>query len=296
MQPPRYSDRSILRSAVRRADVSAPHGVSVRRGYPARMAEMTRRSLVAALPVALVAGLAGCTPVPAPHGSAPPPAPSGGTTTSKAAFPTASSTPGFDRTAHSLDDPSSRWIVVDKRRPLTPRRYAPPDLVAVPVPHTNPPILRKAAAGAVVALFAAAASERRLALASNSTYRPYSDQQQVYAGDRQNLGRTEADRLTLRPGYSEHQTGFAIDIGTVSGHCDLNACLGNEPEGRWLAANAWRFGFVLRYPADREHVTGIEYEPWHFRYLGASLARELHETKVQTLEEFFGLPPSPSYA
>ncbi len=257
------------------------------------MSQVTRRTVAIGLPALLAAGLAGCSFV-------------GGTsgTTTRAASPARASTPvptptptptpTFDTSAHSIDDPSSEWVVVNKRRPLNPKTYE-PDVVTVPVEHTNPPLLRPVVSAAVVALFHAAKVEHGLELASNSTYRPYSDQKSVYDTDVSNLGKKEADRLTLRPGYSEHQTGLAIDIGTLSGTCDLDACLGKRPEGTWLAGNAWRFGFLLRYPSDREHETGIEYEPWHFRYVGKPLARELHETRVQTLEEFFGLPASPDY-
>jgi D-alanyl-D-alanine carboxypeptidase len=207
---------------------------------------------------------------------------------------TPSPTPTFDRSARSLSDPASLWVVVDKRRPLQPKTFVPPDLVAVPVAHTNPPRLRAAASSAVVALFHAATAAH-VPLASNSTYRPYSDQQRIYTADKARLGLAGADRLTARPGYSEHQTGLAIDIGTASGRCDLNPCFGGTPQGRWLVKNAWTFGFVLRYPRGEEAVTGIEFEPWHFRYVGRKLARELHETRIPTLEQYFGLPASPDY-
>jgi D-alanyl-D-alanine carboxypeptidase len=64
----------------------------------------------------------------------------------------------------------------------------------------------------------------------------------------------------------------------------------------WLAANAYRFGFILRYPQGLENITGYEYEPWHFRYVGVALATEMHKEGVQTLEQFFGLPAAPNYA
>lgn len=250
----------------------------------------TRGAALALACTSLVAGLSGCASAPPPHArltvapvmqspSVPAPAP----------------TPTFDRSAHSLSDPSSLWVVVDKLRPLQPKTYAPSDLVDVPVAHTNPPRLRAAAARAVEALFRSAAAAH-VPVASNSTYRPYPDQQRVYAGDELHLGRAGADRLTARPGYSEHQTGLAIDIGTASGHCDLAACFADTAQGKWLVKNAWRFGFLLRYPKGFEQITGFQYEPWHFRYVGEPLARELHVTHTATLEQFFGLPPAPSYS
>ena len=192
----------------------------------------------------------------------------------------------FDRVAHSLDDPMSIWVVVNKLRPLTPQDFEPPDLVDVPVEYTNEPLLRQEASDAVVAMFQAAFDEAGLELASNSAYRSYAAQENVYDGD---------DLTTARPGFSEHQTGLTIDIGPLSGECSLNECLAELPEGIWLRDNAWRFGFILRYPADKTAVTGYSFEPWHFRFVGVPLATEMHETGVVTLEEFFGLPAAPDY-
>lgn len=192
----------------------------------------------------------------------------------------------FDRAAHSLDDPASIWVVVNKLRPLNPQDYEPVDLVEVPVEHTNEPLLRREASDAVVAMFQAAFDEAGLELASNSAYRSFSAQENVYDGD---------DLTTARPGFSEHQTGLTIDIGALSGECSLEECFGETPEGIWLRDNAWRFGFILRYPADQTQVTGYSFEPWHFRYVGVDLATEMHEKGVNTLEVFFGLPPAPEY-
>jgi D-alanyl-D-alanine carboxypeptidase len=77
--------------------------------------------------------------------------------------------------------------------------------------------------------------------------------------------------------------------------CALQACFADTPQGLWLAANAWKYGFMLRYPNGKTPITGYEFEPWHYRYVGLELAAELHTTGIQTLEEFFGLPPAPTY-
>lgn len=202
------------------------------------------------------------------------------------ATPEPSAPPTFDKTARSIDDPNSIWVVVDKLRPLQPQDYTPPDLVDVPVAHTWEPLMRQEASDAIVRMFAAARDEAGLYLASNSAYRSYQTQVDIYDGN---------DSLTARPGYSEHQTGLVMDIGAESGRCSLDACFGETPEGQWLAANAWRFGFLLRYPADKTPVTGYEFEPWHYRYIGTDLAAEMHDTGVTTLEEYFGLPAAPNY-
>ena len=197
--------------------------------------------------------------------------------------------------ALSIDDPASLWVVVNKARPLGEPGYVPADLVSVPVAHTFDPLLRSEASAATVDLFAAASAEAGLALASTSAYRGFSVQERIYAGFVARSGQAFADTTSAREGHSEHQTGLAVDIAASSGRCTLNACFGETAEGRWLASEAWRFGFLLRYPADKAAVTGFAYEPWHFRYVGVNLATTLHDSGVRTLEEHFGLPAAPGY-
>jgi len=187
-------------------------------------------------------------------------------------------------------------VVVNKSRALNPKSYVPADLVYPDVPYVNHQPLRREAAAALVALFAAAHSEAGLRLSVQSAYRSYDMQLRVYNQDVAAHGGTYADTDTARSGTSEHQTGLAVDISAVPASCSLDACFGTTPQGRWLAANAWRFGFLLRYQADKVAVTGYTYEPWHFRYVGVDLATQLHKTGVTTLEEFFGVPGGTAYA
>lgn len=211
--------------------------------------------------------------------------------------PTPIPTPTFDATAQSIDDPNSYWVVADKLRPLNPSDWEPPDLVEVPVAYANQPYLRQAASDAVVAMFAAFSAESGgLQMQSQSAYRSYSSQESVYAGWVSSLGQAGADLTSARPGYSEHQTGLSIDVSASPATCSLEQCFGDTVQGQWLAAEAWRFGFTVRYPNGKTDVTGYEYEPWHMRYVGLELAAELHNTGILTLEEFFGLPAAPDYA
>jgi D-alanyl-D-alanine carboxypeptidase len=253
--------------------------------------------VVAFLTTVLVNGFTGTEPTTASPDNTPTavPAPTEPPRPSPTASPEPAPAPSFDRTARSIDDPDSIWVVVDKLRPLTPTDYTPADLVDVPVTFANPPQLRQEASDAVVSLFAAFAAETGLAMQSQSAYRSFEAQTRVYDGDVATLGRAGADLSTARPGTSEHQTGLTIDISALPGDCSLSACFGDTPHGKWLAANAWRFGFLLRYPADKVEITGYEFEPWHYRYLGIELATEMHNTGVSTLEEFFGLPAAPGY-
>ncbi len=250
----------------------------------------------AAVALAGILLLAACaTPRdPVPPAGAPSTTPS--PTRSATPTPTPTPTPTFDRAARSVDDPASLWVVSNKLRPLDPLDYAPADIVRVQVPHTNEPFLRAEAAAAVEAMFAAAEAEAGLRLQSLSTYRSYSTQVRVYTDIVATRGQDYANRRSARPGHSEHQTGLAVDIGSVPAACSLDPCFGDTAHGQWLAANAWRFGFLLRYPEGLTPITGFDYEPWHYRYVGPELAAELHETGIRTLEEFFGLPPAPDYA
>jgi D-alanyl-D-alanine carboxypeptidase len=212
-----------------------------------------------------------------------------------AATPAPTPTPTFDKAAASVDDPTSLWVVANKSRALDPVTYVPPDLVLPPVGNVNGQPVRKPVSDALVEMFDAAESEAGLSLTLQSGYRSYDTQVSVYDDDVASHGQAYADTDTARPGHSEHQTGLAVDISAASGDCTLDACFGQTPEGKWLAANAWRFGFLLRYPADKVAITGYTYEPWHFRYIGMPLAAELHKTGVTTLEEFFGVPGGTTY-
>ncbi|MFF1571429.1 M15 family metallopeptidase [Leifsonia sp. NPDC058292] len=212
--------------------------------------------------------------------------------------PTATPTPtviAFDKTAQSVDDPASPWVVVNKPRQLNPVGYVPADLVFPGVTYMNRQPMRQQTADALLALFAAGRAEAGLEFSVQSAYRAYDSQVRVYDDDVARNGRVYADTDTARPGHSEHQTGLAVDISAVPAKCSLDACFAQTPQGVWLAANAYRFGFLLRYPADKVAVTGFTFEPWHFRFVGVPLATELHRTGVTTLEEFFGVPGGTQY-
>jgi len=197
--------------------------------------------------------------------------------------------PAFDRGVRSIDDPNSTWVVVNKLRPLQPIAYAPGDLVDI----GGGMQLRAEAAQAVTALRAEAAAAG-LDVAVQSAFRSFEYQQGLFGNATARFGVPGAELRSARPGFSEHQTGLAVDVG--GGGCDIERCFGDTAEGRWVVANAYRTGFLVRYPAGSEPVTGYQYEPWHLRYVGPELAAEMHATGVATLEEFFGLPPAPQYA
>ena len=132
-----------------------------------------------------------------------------------------------------------------------------------------------------------------------SSYRTTEMQESLYSnkvsrlldqGYSQQEAETEADRWVAVPGTSEHQLGLAVDIVAES-YPVLDEQQANTPEQKWLMENAYRYGLILRYPADKCHLTGIGYEPWHYRYVGKEAAKQMYDTGL-CLEEYLGEPGS----
>ena len=181
------------------------------------------------------------------------------------------------------DDSILRLINAEYRLPDD---YTPPNLVLpdVSLGSQNPDAelrLRAEAARALEAMFATAKTEANLDLQLASGYRPYSTQAAIYSS----AGGSNQSLVAV-PGGSEHQSGLGADIKRQDFVCRLEECFGNQPEGVWTAANAHRFGYVLRYPEGKEDKTGISYKAWHFRYVGKDLAEILHEENL-VLEEYY---------
>jgi len=117
-----------------------------------------------------------------------------------------------------------------------------------------------------------------------SGYRSHQLQTVYYSNYVRVSGEAEANKFSARPGQSEHQTGLAFDLASTSNSCYLETCFGDSEAGKWLATHAHEYGFTLRYPADKTDITGYQYEPWHFRYVGKDLAGALHQSGL-TLDE-----------
>lgn len=129
-----------------------------------------------------------------------------------------------------------------------------------------------------------------------SAYRSYADQESTYAYWVSQYGDAAlADTVSARAGFSEHQTGLAVDIGQDDGACTLATCFSNTAAGRWAEANAASFGFIVRYPQGKDATTGFSWEPWHLRYVGTEIAGAMRSAGTATLEEYFGLPAAPGY-
>ncbi len=117
-----------------------------------------------------------------------------------------------------------------------------------------------------------------------NSYRSYIDQKIIYNDYVARDGQLMADTYSARPGYSEHQSGLAIDVNSLDQNWE------NTPEGKWLSANCYKYGFIIRYPKGKEDITGYMYEPWHIRYVGKDLAEKLYNNgNWLTLEEYLGI-------
>jgi D-alanyl-D-alanine carboxypeptidase len=177
-------------------------------------------------------------------------------------------------------------LLIGPNHPIS-RCYIPANLVAVIPGQTH--TLAQEAADAFHLLMAAALDEGIRGLRLISAYRDYATQASLFNARVAAMYPTHgshaenaAARVVARPGTSEHQSGLAIDISTSWA---LHTSFGSTPAGIWLAQNAWRFGFILRYPQGKTAVTGVMYEPWHFRYVGLHHAAAMFERKF-VLEEY----------
>ena len=214
---------------------------------------------------------------------------------SRSAAPSPSPTPpSFSKHTYLLDTPASPWVVVNKHMPLEPLDYVPPELVALDgVPGGEDAMLIPEAATALLELFTAADAQGA-GFRVITAYRSFDYQQGLYNDYAASRGLAQAETLVARPGYSEHQAGRAVDVYDTRA-CQLDVCFANTAAGQYVAAHAHEYGFIIRYPADKQDITGYQFEPWHLRYVGPELATQMYTVGPYTMEEFFGLDPAPSY-
>lgn len=179
------------------------------------------------------------------------------------------------------EDPDRLLAVVSKTRPVEPLDYVPDDLVQ----WRNSSFELRAEVVDQLELLMTAADEAGHELRVVSGYRSYRTQAGTFDYWAAKEGAEAADRISARPGHSEHQTGLAVDLDGPGG-CYLDACFGSTPAGVWLAAECHRFGFVLSYPEGLEERSGFDYEPWHFRYVGRVAARRMRELGIELLTDY----------
>lgn len=196
----------------------------------------------------------------------------------------------FDNSKFSTSEPSSIWVVVNKQHPLTPVSFIPSNLIT-----TVGATISSKAKPDFDAMNTAALSEG-VNFTIISSYRSYASQNKIYNNYIASYGQASTDTFSARPGFSEHQTGLAIDFGSsTNANCNLDGCFGTSIEGQWLAKHAFEYGFLLRYTIEKQKITGYKAEPWHFRFIGKELANEMKIKSIITLEEFFNISGGETY-
>ncbi len=128
------------------------------------------------------------------------------------------------------------------------------------------------------------ASNEGVSLTIGSSYRSFGYQQTVFNGYLANDPYSTVLTYSAYPGTSEHQSGLVIDFVEGSS-CDYTECFKDTKSGTWLKNNAYKYGFILRYPKGKENITGYIFEPWHYRYVGVDVATKIHNSGI-TLEEY----------
>lgn len=161
-----------------------------------------------------------------------------------------------------------------------PSSYEPDDLVRPNVRLAIDNVLmRESAARALEEMFTAAQQEAGLTLVALSGYRSYSSQAAIHARKVKSAGKKAALRVSAPAGASEHQLGLAMDICTAY-DSSLTERFFSTPEGQWVEENCARFGFIIRYRAEWEEITGYAYEPWHVRYVGKEHAQVITDMNI----------------
>ena len=133
-----------------------------------------------------------------------------------------------------------------------------------------------------------AAKKDGITINIRSGYRSYNTQKQLYNAFVRRDGEEEANRYSAKPGYSEHQTGLAIDITNQYTNRSIGSWFNDTPQAKWLYENAHKYGFILRYPEGKEHIPGYKSDSWHYRYIGKEHSENFNMNNL-TLEEYFGL-------
>lgn len=201
-------------------------------------------------------------------------------------YPFIISSNGTNGVEYTITNPNELLTLV-KRGFYLASDYVPKDLVQpnMPIsPECEYSTMTKQTAKALEEMYEAASKEN-YALVLNSAYRSYEVQGQVYAEFEAKYGGLYAAEYVAKPGASEHQTGLGVDLTSQSVIDKTKITFGDTQEYKWVIANAYKYGFIVRFDTESANVTGIAHEPWHLRYVGKEVAKTIHE-KGWTFEEY----------
>ena len=174
-------------------------------------------------------------------------------------------------------------VLVNKHRQLS-KNYKPNDLVKINSKYATDKkqVAARVAVNAFIDMYNAA-SKDGYGLVINSSYRSYNDQEKICDQYRQLYGDAYVSKYVALPGFSEHQTGLSFDIGSTN-----SKTFASSKEYSWMQDNAYKYGFIQRFPKAYESVTGFRAEPWHYRYVGKKIAKYIHDEKI-TYEEYYAM-------
>lgn len=184
-------------------------------------------------------------------------------------------------------NPADTLILVNKynRAPSVPVTLVKPDVTPTKPAYDENIYMQPEAAAALEELFDGAA-QAGITLYATSGFRSYSTQKAIWERKLETMSEKSANATVAKPGYSEHQTGLAMDIeGESTLGTGLTEGFGDSPEGIWVAEHCHLYGFIIRYPKGKTAITGYAYEPWHLRYVGKEAAQEIAHRGV-TFEEY----------
>ena len=190
----------------------------------------------------------------------------------------------FYKDVNTLYNPTSYNFLVNKNNKLT-SDYIPEDLDIIDVKYSCKDKYLRKEARINFEKMAKDAKEKGFNIVAVSTYRSYEYQEKLYNNYVVDKGLYYADMASARAGHSEHQTGLALDIANESLDYDN---FESTKEFDWMKKNAYKYGFILRYPKGKFHITGFKYEPWHYRYVGIDIATYIYNNSL-TLEEYKSL-------
>lgn len=185
-----------------------------------------------------------------------------------------------------LKDGNSLLSLVTKNASL-PQDYQPKDLIELSSLGAQGEHIRYIVYGHLKKMMADARKEG-VSLVILSAYRSFNYQKNLFT--RYSKLYSNVENFSARAGHSQHQLGTTIDFGTPGGNYNLFTNFARTKQGKWLAINAWKYGFVLSYPSGSKHITGYQFEPWHYRFIGVQKAKKLRRSGV-TPDEFLRQQP-----
>lgn len=188
----------------------------------------------------------------------------------------------FYKDISTIYNPSSYNILINKNNSLT-KGYIPDDLEPINLNYACKNKYLKKEARVAFEKMSKKAKTEGFDIIAVSTYRSYEYQEKLYNNYVIDKGKYYADLASARPGHSEHQTGLAVDVANSTLDYDN---FESTKEFIWMKNNAYKYGFILRYPKAKFHITGFKYEPWHYRYVGVDIATYIHKNNL-TLEEYY---------